>query len=105
MAKDLIDDFSCARTVMPVVDWLKRGDEGKNCPPCLLHPLAEYYISTLEESGAKEQVVTLRKAWDSKDELTIAAAMDKIETEVGDDIRRNLIKLDCFGQSFEIEDE
>lgn len=101
-----IEGFECAIKVKPIVDWVQEEDE-KVCRPCLIKPLANYYLGTLQESKAEpkvgELVKNLEKAWKSADLLTIAKELDKIKSEVGDDLRKELVALDCFTQSYEEE--
>lgn len=94
-----IEGFTCKKTPEPVAKWIQEKDE-KVCHPCLLKPLASYYLGELEKAGAKPQIVKLEKAWDTADVLTIAQAMDSIKTEVGDDLKNALVALDCFTQSY-----
>jgi hypothetical protein len=81
-------------------------DDPKICPPCVMAPLASYYLATLKKAGEIEQAKILERAWEKTDILTIAQAMDKIKKEVGDDLKKELESFDCFAQSFkqEVED-
>ncbi len=94
-----VEEFVCKRPVKPVKDWLEGGEKDGNCPPCLIKPLAEMYLGTLEEHGVKDQAKELQKAWDTGDALTIAETMDNIKSAVGDTIKNHLVKLDCMAQS------
>ena len=99
----MIEGFECAIKVKLIVDWVQEEDE-KVCRPCLIKPLANYYLGTLQESTepkAGELAKNLEKAWESADLLTIAQELDKIKSEVGDDLRKELVALDCFTQSYE----
>ena len=101
----MIEGFNCAIKVKPIVDWVQEEDE-KVCHPCLIRPLANYYLGVLQESEeAGEQVKNLEKAWESADLLTIAKELDKIKGEVGDQLKKDLIELDCFAQSSALEDQ
>jgi len=91
--------FTCKITIKPVLDWLQGGEVDGNCPPCLIKPLAEMYLGTLKQAKASGQVKALKKAWKSGDALTIAETLDTIKTEVGDNLRKNLVELDCMAQS------
>lgn len=91
--------FTCKITVRPVADWLQGGEVDGNCPPCLMKPLTGMYLNTLKEAKATNQVKTLKKAWKSGDALTIAKTLDTIKTEVGDNLRKNLVEFDCMAQS------
>jgi len=97
-----IEGFECAIKVKPIVDWVQEEDE-KVCHSCLIKPLVSYYLGTLQESvdpKAKEMEESIKKAWESADLLTIAKELDKIKKEVGDNLRRELVALDCFTQSY-----
>lgn len=92
------DDFTCNIQIKPVAEWLQQPETPDHCPPCLLTPLAEMYLGTLK--GDKKAAANLKRAWETGDALTIAGAMDKIKSEVGDDLRNRLKSLDCQAQSF-----
>ena len=100
----MIEGFECAIKVKPVLDWVQEEDE-RVCHPCLIKPLAEYYLGTLKEDKAdpkaEEAITSLEKAWESADVLTIARELDKIKSEVGNNLRKELVALDCFTQSYE----
>lgn len=95
--------FTCKINVRPVYDWLKAGEKDGNCPPCLMKPLTGMYLSTLKEAKATDQVKSLKTAWKSGDALTIAKTLDTIKAEVGDNLRKNLVELDCMAQSHKDE--
>lgn len=100
----MIEGFECQRKVKPVTNWVEEED-GKVCHPCLISPLADYYLGTLRKNTAdpkaEQMIKNLEKAWESKNILTIAQELDKIKNEVGDDLRKELVTLDCFAQSYE----
>ena len=90
-----------------MVDWVQEEDD-KVCHPCLLKPLADYYLGVLKEATdpqAPEAISSLEKVWDSTDVLTIAKELYRIKSVVGDNLRKDLEELDCFTQSFEGEVE
>jgi hypothetical protein len=93
------ETFTCKITVRPVSEWLEGGEVDGNCPPCLIKPLTEMYLGALKDGNDKEHVKTLKKAWKSGDALTIAETLDTIKAEVGDNLRKNLVELDCMAQS------
>ena len=95
-----MDDFKCTITPKPVEQWIQQEETPEHCPPCLLQPLGDMYVGVLEEASAVDQIASLKEAWKSKDALTIARAMDKIKTEVGEPLKNKLIDLDCMTQSF-----
>lgn len=103
-----IEDFTCTIKVKPITKWVEEQDE-KSCHPCLIKPLAGYYMGTLQENKsdpkAGEMAKKLEKAWESSDVLTIAQALDSIKTEVGDDLHKELMSLDCFAQTYQVEEE
>jgi tRNA G26 N,N-dimethylase Trm1 len=103
-----IEGFTCK--IKPVSlekwvqDYLKNGEHpDKNCAPCTIKPLAGFYLGTLEEAKASQQITELKKAWETGDLLTIARALDTIKKEVGDNLKPGLIELDCYAQSGEIQ--
>lgn len=95
-----IEGFTCRIKVIPVEEWVQQENE-ERCNPCLIKPLAERYLGTLEDAKADKQINHLQDAWESGDVLTIARAMDKIKSEVGETLKQELIAADCFTQSYE----
>ncbi len=95
-----MDDFVCKTPPKSIEEWIQQPETPEHCPPCLIQPLGDMYVGTLEEADAKDKVADLKKAWSSHDVLTIARAMDKIKTEVGEPLKNKLIDLDCMTQSF-----
>lgn len=100
----MIDGFKCTREVKPISEWVEEQD-GKICHPCLVKPLVSYYLGALQDNKAdpraKEMAASLEKAWGSGDVLTITKELDRIKKEVGDNLRKELVTLDCFAQSYE----
>lgn len=97
-----IDGFTCKQNVKPVEDWVQ-DQNAKQCPVCVLRPTAEYYMGILQKANRPEQLKKLEEAWSSQEVLTIARTMDRIKAEVGEDLKKDLITIDCFAQSFEPE--
>ena len=96
----MIEGFSCDRDIKPILDWVKT-ENSKQCPSCLIKPLASSYLGALTEAQADDQIAKLNKAWETADILTIAEALDNIKNEVGDNLKQELLELDCFTQSYE----
>jgi hypothetical protein len=99
-----IEGFTCECEVKTMSDWIKEEDP-EQCHICLIEPTASAYIGTLEDAGAKDQIKSLEESWQSNNPLTIAEQLDKIKQEVGDDLKKELITLDCFAQSFKPEQQ
>lgn len=97
----MIQGFECKIKVKPLTDWVQQEETDKQCPVCLMKPLVEYYIGTLEKQKATKQLQELQNAWEKAEVLTIAKTMDRIKSEVGDNLKDELIALDCFAQSYE----
>ena len=96
----MIEGFSCERDIKPIVEWVK-AENSERCPPCLVKPLASSYLGALTEAQADPQVAKLKEAWETANILTIAEALDTIKNEVGDNLKQELLELDCFAQSYE----
>jgi hypothetical protein len=96
-------DFTChLKTVSPVLAWIERGDVDDNCPPCLLAPLASYYLGALNDANELIHASRLQEVFEGGDLLTIARVMDKIKADVGDRLKFELETLDCMAQSFKL---
>ena len=92
-----MEDFSCNIEVKPISEWIK-GKKG--CPPCLLAPLAGYYLGTLKEAGETQLAKELEKIYQEGDHLTICKKLDNIKNDVGEALSKQLRDLDCFAQTF-----
>lgn len=83
---------------------LEYGQDGE-CRPCRLQPLASLYLGTLEGARETKQAEELSKIYDGGDILTIAKKLDTIKSEVGESLRKDLMELDCFAQSYKEAEE
>lgn len=102
----MIKDFTCKlRTVKPIVEWVEEEDNS-SCHPCLIAPLASFYMGILKNSGELKLATRLKEIYEeSGDILTISQELDKIKSEVGEAIRQELRDLDCYAQSFKSQDD
>lgn len=100
----MIEGFSCQRNVKPIEAWVQE-DNPDVCPPCIMQPLTSYYLGALEKAGAHEHARKLESAWNSGDLLTIAKTLDTIKDEVAAPLKKDLIELDCFAQSYKESEE
>jgi hypothetical protein len=96
----VLEGFKCEKNVKSVTDWVQ-DKEARQCPVCVLRPTAEYYIGILQTHGLDEPIKKLEAAWETQNVLTIAETMDKIKSEVGDNLKKDLVIVDCFAQSYE----
>lgn len=98
-----IKDFVCPlSSVKSLEEWLSKDNgNGKNCPPCLIGPLASYYAGALEEAGENKMADELKSTFEKGNALTIAKHMDKIKKNVGDKLKQDLENLDCMAQVHE----
>ncbi len=92
-----MEDFACNIEVRPLKEWI---NDKEGCPPCLVAPLASYYLGTLEHAGEKKLAEELKKIYEGGDTLTIIKKLDSIKESVGDALLKQLRDLDCFAQSF-----
>ena len=90
-------DEKCKIELKPISEWIK-SKEG--CPPCLVAPLASYYLGALNEAGETQLAEELVKAYESADILTITAKLDSIKGNVGEALQKQLRNLDCYAQTF-----
>jgi hypothetical protein len=94
-------EFKCMLSkVESIEDWINRGDKDGNCPPCLIKPLASYYVGVLEEARLQDKAENLKSVFEGGDILTIAQTMDKIRSEVESELKEKLRDFDCMAQSF-----
>lgn len=97
------EKFVCPLPKVPSLEeWWKRGETKENCPPCLLLPLASYYVGTLEERGLVDQANRLKEVHDKAngDGLPIAIEMDRIKKEVPPEVLKELEDFDCMAVTF-----
>lgn len=97
-----IDSFKCKLEIQPIATWME-DDNAEGCPPCILSPLASYYLGALEEAGEDKIAEDLKTTFERGDILTIAKKLDSIKTDVGEALRNQLRNLDCFAQTFKPE--
>lgn len=100
----MLDDFVCQIKVKPVKEWVQEQDPDI-CHSCLMKPLASYYMGILKEANAEAQAQKLEEAWNTEDVLTIARTMDIIKDEVREDLKKDLIAIDCFTQNYKEAEE
>jgi hypothetical protein len=87
----------------PNAEWIK-GEDPDNCPPCLIKPLAEFYLGALGDANDQKHVEVLLEAWDTGEVLTIATAMDNIKSEVGEPLKQVLRGFDCSAQTLKLSE-
>lgn len=99
------EDFVCTIVPKPIGEWVseEKKDEA-DCPPCLMAPLSSYYLGALEAGGESRLAGELKSLFDEGNVLTIAQKLDTIKSDVGEALRKQLINLDCFAQTFKQDD-
>jgi hypothetical protein len=96
----MLEDFQCSLPqLQQLAKWFAARDP-ELCRPCVLRPLAQWYLNTLESAGDTAHAEELKQSFAGGDVLTVAKTMDKIKKSVGDNLRADLQNLDCFAQSF-----
>jgi len=91
---------TCKSKVKPVSEWIKEEPTDKHCPPCLISGLTSLYAGALQQAKKQKLYDELDEQFASQDILTIAQTLDKIKTRVDDNLRNELLNLDCFVQSY-----
>ncbi len=94
----MLDDFTCPLEIVQTLEAWLSDKKATSCPSCLIGPLASYYVGHLEEVGEQKKANELKVAFEKGNTLTIAKHMDKIKADVGDKLKQDLVKLDCFAQ-------
>ena len=101
----MIEGFKCnLKTIQPIARWLEKDDDGK-CPPCMMAPLASYYLGVLKKAGETKKAQELEDVFAKGDILTLGKKLDTIKSEVGEAIKKDLLELDCFAQSYSDDDD
>lgn len=90
--------FACPLSKVALLEEWVQTNPPDSCPPCLIAPLASYYLGILQEAGEQELATELENTFHDGDALTIARSMDKIKASVGSTIKTNLENLDCMAQ-------
>lgn len=99
----MLEGFQCNREVKLMTDWIQ--EKTPECRPCLLSPLAGFYLGVLEQAGESKLAETLKQVHETApDPLTICQEFDRLKGEVGDALRKELVELDCFTQSYTPQD-
>lgn len=84
--------------------WVEKGETNDNCPPCLLKPLASWYLDALQENKETDMANELQSVFESGDILTIAKTMDIIKNRAENELREKLLNFDCMAQSFKMHE-
>ena len=95
-----MEGFTCKLKTKTVTDWIRENKDDPSCPPCLIPPLASYYLGALEKAGEKELAAQLKKVFEDGSLLTTCQELDRIKSEGGEALGKELIDLDCFAQSY-----
>ena len=95
---------------VPMKEWIEQGTEGGECRPCLLVPVAQWYLSELQEQGHQKEAGELVSVIEAVEqgggnELTLAEALDSIKASASDELAARLKEFDCAAQSWESEAE
>jgi len=93
-------DFVCKISIKPIEEWVGEKPTDGSCPPCMIAPLASYYLGTLQKAGETTLASELEATYESGDILTISRKLDNIKGDVGEALKQELRNLDCFAQSF-----
>ena len=94
-----IEGFICPLSkIKSVEEWANGPETEENCPPCLMTPLATMYLGNLREANEDALADQLEKVFENGDLLTIAQFLDRIKSDVGEPLRKDLQELDCFAQ-------
>lgn len=97
----MLEDFTCPlSSIESLEEWVSKEND-KNCPPCLIAPLASYYTGVLENAGEQALANELKSVFETGDILTIVRNMDYIKKCVGEKIKQDLENLDCMVQLHE----
>ena len=91
----------CEIELKPIAEWLE-SKEG--CPPCLIAPLASYYLGVLNDAGETTLAEELKKTFEEGNALTICQKLDNIKSNVGEALLKQLRNLDCHAQTFKLNE-
>lgn len=94
-------DSECEIELKPLAEWLGNKE---GCPPCLIAPLASYYLGALNAAGETNLAEELKKTFEEGDALTICQKLDNIKSDVGEALLKQLRNLDCYAQTFKLDD-
>lgn len=96
----------CPVKLKPMEEWVKEG-KAKECRPCLLGPVAQWYTEELKEKGHPEMAQKVEELADNTDienpeqVLTFCQELDKIKETVEVPLRERLEEFDCEAQAFD----
>lgn len=87
---------NCPIELTPMEKWIKEQSKQGNCKPCMLGPLGNWYVSELKERGQENKAVELALVVDTGGTPEdLCKALDKVKTEVSEDLRERLKEFDC----------
>lgn len=91
--------------LQPMTEWIK--GESEECRPCTLGPVVQWYWDELKEQGHPDVAQRLEKYVenlndDNPDEaILLCEELDKIKSEVPEELKRRLQEFDCAAQLFD----
>lgn len=94
----------CPVELKPMEKWVGEEDT-KQCRPCLLGPVVQWYADELKERGKVAVANRLTKTAEESDPLTLCRELDNIKNEVEEPLRERLKDFDCAVQAFKDEDD
>ena len=97
----------CA-AVVPMEQWVRDTPETEQfCPPCLMGPLTQWYVETLQDSGETTLAQLVEKAANNTDlsPEQLAQTLDQVKTEAPEAVRAELLNLDCSVQTYDPDEE
>jgi len=84
-----------------MTEWLQANDDTKECRPCLLPPVIQWYHEELEERGLNDLAQELEAAVHEGDPLLIVKKFDAIKGTVPEDVKERLKEFDCAAQTYD----
>jgi len=88
-----------------MAEWIQQGDDSKECRPCLLPPVIQWYKNELEEKGLGNLADEIKVAVENGDPSLIAKRFDEIKEKVPDDVKERLKEFDCYAQTFKGDED
>lgn len=89
----------------PMTEWLEKEQDGE-CRPCVVAALISHYQKTLHESNRDDLAERFETIVDDDDPvLKTVKVMDEIKATVDEQLREDLLLLDCMAQTNKLEEE
>lgn len=89
--------------IVGMKEWVEQPTDGKECRPCLLGPVIQWYMGELQEKGLNDLATEIEKAVEGG-EVALATKLDEVKEKVSPELKARLREFDCHAQLYKGEE-